>query len=563
MGEAQGAGLLGRIAVHYKLITMAQLNEVTTEQARSPQKKLGEILIEKGYLDKAQLTWLLEVQRQYAEQQRQKVEAQRQKVSREFAAQAPIAPPPVPVHSPGRELDLSEEGEVLEIGDAAPPPAAKQTRPTTAELTQWDPSVRDLQAGPPAAPAPRVAAVTATAGSAAVAQVRAGPTRAVSGAPAAALPPTSSSAPASTRAQVSAVPDTPPDPALVKWLHEILRRAAEVRASDVHIHAGASIKLRRFCRLVSFTKDPLPAAQTEAVLMAALGPSERQRFAAAGQVDFAYSIAGVGRFRVNIYRQQRGTNGVFHVIPSQPPTLPELGLPSSLAKETAYHNGIVLVTGPAGCGKSSTLAALVNIINEERNDHVLTIEDPIEYIHPSKRCLVNQRQVARHTESFARALRAALREDPDVICIGELRDLETISLALSAAETGHLVLATLHTNNAIRTINRVVGVYPPSQQPQIRTMLSESLRAVVSQRLIPTADGEGVVLALELLRVNKAIGNLIRENKAFQIHSVLQTGRGQGMCLLDHSLMELYKQGRINAREAMANAEDPKPFASP
>jgi len=221
----------------------------------------------------------------------------------------------------------------------------------------------------------------------------------------------------------------------------------------------------------------------------------------------------------------------------------------------------VLLTGPAGCGKSSTLAALVNIINQDRHDHIITIEDPIEYIHPSKGCVVNQRQVGPHTGSFARALRAALREDPDIIAIGELRDLETISLALTAAETGHLVLATLHTNNAIRTVNRILGVFPPNQQEQIRTMVSESLRAVVSQRLVARADGNGRVPAIEVLVANKAVGNLIRENKTFQIRSVLQTGLSHGMCLLDVSLAELVKKGIVTREEALKHADEPGRFA--
>jgi twitching motility protein PilT len=251
-------------------------------------------------------------------------------------------------------------------------------------------------------------------------------------------------------------------------------------------------------------------------------------------------------------------DAVFRNIPPEPPTLAELGLPNALARLTNYHQGLVLVTGPANCGKSSTLAALVRILNEERRDHILTIEDPIEYVHVPQRCVVNQRSVGPHTKSFARALRAALREDPDVIVIGELRDFETISLALTAAETGHLVLGTLHTNNTIRTINRIVGVFPADQQEQVRSMVSESLRAVLSQRLVPTADGSRRVPALEVLMMTRSIGNLIRENKTFQIFSQLQMGRSQGMCLLDDSLNELVANGTITREDALRQADDAK-----
>jgi twitching motility protein PilT len=252
---------------------------------------------------------------------------------------------------------------------------------------------------------------------------------------------------------------------------------------------------------------------------------------------------------------------VFHYIPPTPPSLSDLGLPNTVARVINNHNGIVLITGAAGSGKTSTMAALVDLINEERADHILSIEDPVEYVHQSKNCVVNQRQVNRHTKSFANALRSSLREDPDVICIGELRDLETISLAMSAAETGHLVLGTLHTQGVVRTVNRVIGAFPPAQQPQVRTMLSESLRAIISQKLLPRADRSGMVLAYELLFVNHATANLIRENRTFQLNSVLQTGRSQGMRSLDESIAELLAKGAIDRQTALANAEDPRNFA--
>jgi twitching motility protein PilT len=328
-------------------------------------------------------------------------------------------------------------------------------------------------------------------------------------------------------------------------------------ASDVHVHADAEARMRQLGKLVPITEKPLAAEATLEALTAILTPWQRSVFDEAGEIDFAYEVPGLSRFRANVYRQQNGANGVFHIIPGTVPTLTALGLPQALAKLTNYHQGLLLLTGPAGCGKTSTLAALTNIINEERSDHILTIEDPIEYVFESKRCIVNQRQVGRHTETFASGLRGALREDPDIICIGELRDLETISLALSAAETGHLVLATLHTGSAIGTINRIVGAYPPAQQPQIRSMMSESLRAITSQRLLPGTDGQSHV-ALETLFITRAVSALIRDNRTFQIGSIMQTGKSQGMKLLDDSLRELLEAGRISEEVALANCNDPR-----
>jgi twitching motility protein PilT len=267
-------------------------------------------------------------------------------------------------------------------------------------------------------------------------------------------------------------------------------------------------------------------------------------------VDFALTVPGLARFRCNAYRQQRGLDLVLRVIPEIPPTLADLGLPSQLARFTNFHQGLVLVTGPAGSGKTSTMAALIDLINEERRQHVVSAEEPIEFRHVSKRCIVNQREIGRHSESFGHVLRAALREDPDVIAIGELRDHETISLSLTAAETGHLVLGTLHTSSAIQTIDRIIGVYPPAEQDQIRVMLSESLRAVISQRLLRRAAGAGRVAALEILVVTRAVSNLIRDAKTFQIRDVIQTGTAEGMCLLESSLAELVRQGVVTPEEA-------------
>jgi twitching motility protein PilT len=378
-----------------------------------------------------------------------------------------------------------------------------------------------------------------------------------------AAPPPPAPAPSPATAPAPAAGRIEFDLEVPRALDRLLKYALSIGASDLHLHSGAPLKIRVNGHLADLSARPTPARTAEKLVEEILTPEQKEALRERGQVDFAYTLAAQGRFRSNAYRQQRGIDAVFRVIPPKPPTLEELGLPASLARLANYHQGMVLLTGPAGCGKSSTLAALLNIINESRPDHIITIEDPIEYLHPSKKCVVNQRQVGPHTGSFARALRGALREDPDIIAIGELRDLETVSLALTAAETGHLVLATLHTNNSIRTVNRILGVFPPNQQDQIRTMVSESLRAVVSQRLVARADGNGRVPALEILMANKAVGNLIRENKTFQIKSVLQTGATHGMCLLDASLAELVKNKVITREEAARNAEDPQKFGAP
>ena len=343
-------------------------------------------------------------------------------------------------------------------------------------------------------------------------------------------------------------------------IEDLLRQTIEMNASDLHVHSGASLRVRLNGKILNATPDPLSSQECEKLILGMLNEQQKSTLENKLQVDFAFEIPEVGRFRANAYQQQRGLDAVFRTIKPKPPSLADLGLPDDLKPYTDFHQGLVLFTGPAGCGKSSTMAAMVNLINQKRPDHILTIEDPIEYLHVSASCNVNQREVGAQTESFPRALRAALREDPDVIVIGELRDLETISLAITAAETGHLVMGTLHTSNAIRTINRLLGVFPPDQQPQIRMMLSESLKVVISQRLVDRAGGQGQVVALETMVNNKAIGNLIRENRTFQIKSIMQTGKADGQRLLDASLARLVKEKVITKEEAIRHAEEPVNF---
>jgi twitching motility protein PilT len=352
------------------------------------------------------------------------------------------------------------------------------------------------------------------------------------------------------------------NPSSTTFLGRALKDALQQGASDLHVHTGTPLMVRVDGLLRVMTDDvALPSVKAERVIAELVDDEQWSQLATRGQVDFALSMRGVGRLRVNVYRQQRGLDAVFRLIADKPQTLEALGLPARLAKLVDYRTGLVLCTGPAGCGKSSTLAALLGALVQERAEHIITIEDPVELLLPPGKSLVNQRQIRDHTQSFARALRAALREDPDVIAITELRDRETISLALSAAETGHLVLGTLQTGSAAQTISRIVGSFGPEEREQMRVMLAESLRAVVSQRLVPKAGGVGRVPAIELLMVNTAVGNLIRDDKVFQLASVMQTGKAAGMITLDESLQELLKAGAISADTARKLASKKDRFA--
>lgn len=349
--------------------------------------------------------------------------------------------------------------------------------------------------------------------------------------------------------------DTPVTQTL-QHVDQYLLVGKESHASDIHLSVNSRPIWRRNGTLepIWLQSPVLTAQETEQLAMGFLTDEQKQQLATQGDVDFAYSNQ-YGRFRTSVVRQRLGIDMVFRIINSQIRTMEELCLPEGLKRLTQYHNGLVLVTGAVGSGKSTTLAALVNEVNSTRHDHIITLEDPIEYIFDSKGCHVTQREVRTHTETFGAALRGALREDPDVIMVGEMRDLETIQLAITAAETGHLVLGTLHTGNAARTLDRVLDVFPTDQREQIRIMVSESLRGVISQQLIPKADGSGRVLALEVLVNTPAVANTIREGKTFMLPGVIQTGRKLGMRLMDDSLIDLFNNGLITAEEAIARAD--------
>lgn len=332
-------------------------------------------------------------------------------------------------------------------------------------------------------------------------------------------------------------------------LTEMLKFAIQSGASDLHISAGESPMLRIHGDIKRIDMEPLTEEDVHNMIYDILNDQQRKVFEEHQELDFSIPLGEYGRFRVNVFKQNRGEAAVLRTIPNKVKSFEELGLPKICKSIAKADKGLILVTGPTGSGKSTTLATMIDLINTSSNKHIITIEDPIEFIHESKKCLINQREVGEHTHKFANALRSALREDPDVILVGEMRDLETISLALTAAETGHLVFATLHTNNAPKTIDRIVDAFPAGQQAQIRTMLSETLYAVVSQILIKRADGKGRVPALEIMICTPAIRNLIREAKTAQIFSTLQTSQKHGMQTMEASIKYLLERRIISSEE--------------
>ena len=343
-------------------------------------------------------------------------------------------------------------------------------------------------------------------------------------------------------------------------IQELLRITVEKNASDLHILANSPPALRVFGKIEYLSMPSLELADTIEILNACSTDVQQERLRETKELDFGYSIEGLARFRVNAFYQQGSVALVFRTIKDTVPTLDELALPQILKQIAQKPRGLVLVTGPTGSGKTTTLAAMVDLINEERSCNIITLEDPIEYVHKSKRSIVHQREVHLDTFSFANGLRASLREDPDVIMVGEMRDLETVSIAVTAAETGHLVFGTLHTQDAAQSIDRLIDVFPTSHQNQIRSQLAQILQGIVAQRLMPRKDRPGRIAALEVLVSTPAIKNLIREGKTHQILSAIQTGSSLGMQSMDQVLKDYYSRGLIDFEEALANATDPEIF---
>ena len=343
-------------------------------------------------------------------------------------------------------------------------------------------------------------------------------------------------------------------------ISELLAFGVKNKASDLHLSSGLPPMIRVHGDVRRINLPPMEHKDVHDMVYDIMNDGQRKHFEETLECDFSFEIPGVARFRVNAFNQNRGASAVFRTIPSKVLTLEELGCPPIFKEIANTPRGIVLVTGPTGSGKSTTLAAIINYINENDYGHILTVEDPIEFVHEAKKCLINQRELGPHTLSFANALRAALREDPDVILVGEMRDLETIRLALTAAETGHLVFGTLHTSSAAKTVDRIVDVFPAAEKDMVRAMLSESLRAVISQTLMKTKDGQGRVAAHEIMIGTPAIRNLIRENKIAQMYSAIQTGQNIGMQTLDQCLTSLVSRGIVSSAEAKTKAANKDAF---
>ncbi|MBI4436981.1 MAG: type IV pilus twitching motility protein PilT [Candidatus Omnitrophica bacterium] len=345
-------------------------------------------------------------------------------------------------------------------------------------------------------------------------------------------------------------------------IKELLRYAVNKGASDVHLTAKSSPILRIDGKLEATTLEVLTPEETKRIIYGLLNDRQKQQFEEELELDFSFTVPALSRFRVNVHQQRSSVEAAMRVVPSHIPTLAELGLPPIVAEFARKPNGLVLVTGPTGVGKTTTLAAIVDLINTEKQFLIVSIEDPIEYVHHNKRSVIKQREVFADTHSFASALKHVLRQDPNVVVVGEMRDLETIATALTAAETGHLVLATLHTPDAVQTVDRIIDVFPPHQQQQVRIQLAGTLQAVVSQQLLPTTKGRGRVVACEVMAATSAVRNLIRERESEQIPTLIQTGSSFGMQSMDRSLKDLYRRGIVSLEAVRDRVKDMEEFNS-
>jgi twitching motility protein PilT len=506
----------GTIAYRNKLITAEQLQEGVLIVQKTPGKRLGDILVQKGYITQEQVDSILGIQ-----------SAQRQILVKQAPPPAPAPPLPEPKPEPPAEPALKE----------IPKPA------------EAEPAEEPLSSVPePAVPGKKPAPAGKSALEAATGELEASPEKPVAAAPKPAAKP--GAAPAAA----------PKLPEKLEHLVDYLAYARAAGASDLHISAEVKPFMRLHGRVVEMDVPVLRPPDTERLLFAVLSAQQKAILLEKRGLEFCYDAPGHARYRSCIFKERCGWDGNFHVIRDKVPSFAEIGLPECLKRLTEYNQGLVLVTGPSNSGKTTTLAALIDMVNRTRDDHIITVEKPVEYLHTPVKCQVTQREVGSHTSSFATALGAALHEDPDIIMVGELRDLETLSIAITASETGHLVLGTLPTTSAVNTVNRIVDGFPVGQQGQIRMMLSESLRGVISQQLIPRKDGKGVALALEILFITPAIGALIRDNQPHQIQSTIQTSRKMGMCRFDDSLMELVKKEIISGAEAYRRADSKGPF---
>ena len=343
-------------------------------------------------------------------------------------------------------------------------------------------------------------------------------------------------------------------------IDQFLKLMFQQKASDLHLTSGSPPIMRHHGEMEKIKFRELTHADMQALMYEIMTPLQKEKFEADKDIDFAYEVPEVARFRVNVFMQRKGMGAVLRTIPTKILSVDDLGIPEGVRNFCKLNKGLVLVTGPTGSGKSTTLAAMIDLINSTKPDHILTIEDPIEFVHPNKMSLVNQREIGTNTKNFASALRAALREDPDCILVGEMRDLETISLGISAAETGHLVFGTLHTNSAAKTVDRIINAFPADEQEQIRAMLGETLRGVVAQQLLRKADGQGRVAALEVMVGTPAVGNMIREGKTHQIPSMMQTGKKDGMMMMDQAILDYLMKKVVTPEEAYAKSHDKAQF---